>query len=175
MNVVRVPAVALLLKFIVASPTCPPISKFCMMPELFSIPLPMSDRLPLVPMVMVNALALELNVMLSTRTFSRVETSVTLETSKVAISLGPLGTVCGIQFAAVFQSGLTGLRFQVALPAEANCATSGESSVMSRTDGRDVGDFIFASLKKNPRQGKEFALLEVRARLSCFAANGAGR
>src|SRR5438128_1912487 len=88
-----------------------------MMPELFSIPLPMIDRLPPVPMLMVNALALELNFMLSTRTNSRVETSVTLETSKVAISLGPFGTVGGIQFAAVFQSLLMGLRFQVALSA----------------------------------------------------------
>jgi hypothetical protein len=37
--------------------------------------------------------------------------------SKVAMSSGPLGTVAGVQLAAVFQSPLAGLRFQVALPA----------------------------------------------------------
>jgi len=42
------------------------------------------------------------------------------ETPKVAISLLPFGTVAGVQFAAVFQSLLDGLRFQVALPAWAS-------------------------------------------------------
>ena len=36
---------------------------------------------------------------------------------KVATSSGPSGTVAGVQFVAVFQSALVGLRFQVALPA----------------------------------------------------------
>jgi hypothetical protein len=40
-----------------------------------------------------------------------------VEVAKVATSPGPLGTVAGIQFAAVFQSPLTGLALQVALPA----------------------------------------------------------
>jgi len=39
------------------------------------------------------------------------------ETPKVAVSAGILGTVAGVQFAAVFQSLLAGFRFQVALPA----------------------------------------------------------
>src|SRR5689334_10954384 len=47
-------------------------------------------------------------------------TSFTLEAPKVATSLGPLGTVAGVQFVAVFQSPLVGLRFQVALPAKAS-------------------------------------------------------
>jgi len=34
------------------------------------------------------------------------------------MSAGPFGTVAGVQFAAVFQSPLVGLRFQVALPAK---------------------------------------------------------
>jgi hypothetical protein len=38
---------------------------------------------------------------------------------KVATSLEPFGTVEGVQFAAVFQSLLEALRFQVALPAKA--------------------------------------------------------
>ena len=43
--------------------------------------------------------------------------AVVLETPKVAVSLGPLGMVAGVQLVAVFQSPLVGLRFQVALPA----------------------------------------------------------
>ena len=45
------------------------------------------------------------------------EMSVVVEESKVAVSLGPFGTVGGVQFAAVFQSLLIGFRFHVALPA----------------------------------------------------------
>src|SRR5690242_16113790 len=48
-----------------------------------------------------------------------IATSVTLETPKVAMSLAPLGTVSGVQFVAVFQSLVAGLRSQVALPAKA--------------------------------------------------------
>jgi len=44
------------------------------------------------------------------------EIAVTFETSKVAVS-GLIGTVAGVQFSGVFQSLLTGLRFQIALSA----------------------------------------------------------
>jgi hypothetical protein len=44
-------------------------------------------------------------------------TFVVLETANVAISVSLLGMVDGVQFSAVFQSLLVGLRFQVALPA----------------------------------------------------------
>ena len=44
--------------------------------------------------------------------------AVVFERPKVAVSLGPLGTVAGVQFAAVFQSLLIGLALQVALPAK---------------------------------------------------------
>ncbi len=48
------------------------------------------------------------------------ERSVTLETSNVAVSVRPFGTVLGVQLVAVFQSLLAGLKFHVALPARAH-------------------------------------------------------
>jgi len=45
------------------------------------------------------------------------ETPVVLEVANVAVSEGPFGIVCGIQFVAVFQSPDAGLAFHVALPA----------------------------------------------------------
>lgn len=45
-----------------------------------------------------------------------MEISVRLDEAKVAMSEGSLGTVGGVQFAAVFQSPLVGLRLHVALP-----------------------------------------------------------
>jgi len=45
------------------------------------------------------------------------EISVVFETSKVATSAGPFGIVGGIQFVAVFQSPVSGVALQVALPA----------------------------------------------------------
>lgn len=66
---------------------------------------------------MVNALAPELNTMLLSSTAAEKERPVMLERANVAISVGPLGTVAGVQFAAVPQSPVTGSRFQVALPA----------------------------------------------------------
>src|SRR5438105_4819175 len=67
---------------------------------------------------MVNALAPGLKTILFTSVLAETKTFVTLEAPKVAMSLGSLGTVFGVQFAAVFQSPLVGLRFQVALPAK---------------------------------------------------------
>ena len=67
--------------------------------------------------VMMNALAPGLNTMLFTSIDAVIETSVVLETPNVATSFGPLGTVAGVQLAAVFQSLLIGFRFQVALSA----------------------------------------------------------
>ncbi len=67
--------------------------------------------------VMVNALAPGLKMRLLTSMDPVIETAVVVETSNVAVSDEPLGTVAGVQLAAVFQSLLVGLRFQVALPA----------------------------------------------------------
>jgi hypothetical protein len=57
----------------------------------------------------------------STPTPADGEMEVMFDVSKVATSVGALGTVAGVQFAAVFQSPLVGLVFQVALPAQAGC------------------------------------------------------
>jgi hypothetical protein len=67
----------------------------------------------------MNASATGLKTIPSTSTGAERETSVIFEASNVAVSSGPLGTVLGVQLAAVFQSPLVGLRFQVALPAAA--------------------------------------------------------
>ena len=55
------------------------------------------------PVLIAKALAPELNAMLFTSVLVESETSVVLETSKVAVSDGPFGTVAGVQLAAVFQ------------------------------------------------------------------------
>jgi len=52
-----------------------------------------------------------------TSVLAESETPVVFDTSNVAVSDDPFGTVDGVQFAAVFQSPLMGLRFHVALPA----------------------------------------------------------
>src|SRR5437773_12025904 len=68
------------------------------------------------------------------------EMSVLVETSKVAMSPGPFGTVLGVQFAAVCQSPLVGLRFQVALPASRASSAPSESV---RTMAHDrMADFM---------------------------------
>jgi len=68
---------------------------------------------------MVYSLAFGLKTSLSTIVEADSDSWVICETSKVAASSSPLGTVAGVQLAGVFQSSLVGLRFQVALPAKA--------------------------------------------------------
>jgi hypothetical protein len=51
-----------------------------------------------------------------TSTDRKSEIAVRLETLKVATSDGPLGTVAGVQFVAVFQTPVAGFRSHVALP-----------------------------------------------------------
>jgi hypothetical protein len=68
--------------------------------------------------VMVNALAPSPKTTLRTCVAFVIEIAVVLELAKVAMSFGPFGTVAGVQFAAVFQSPLTGFALQVALPAK---------------------------------------------------------
>ena len=57
-----------------------------------------------------------LKTICATSTEAESETPVKLDAPKVATSDEPLGTVAGVQFAAVFQSLVNGLDFQVALP-----------------------------------------------------------
>ena len=68
-------------------------------------------------MAIVNALAPALNTIPSTCVLADIETLVILEETNVAVSAAPLGTTMGVQFAALFQFPLPGLRFHVALPA----------------------------------------------------------
>src|SRR6266536_1597129 len=104
---------------------CPPATsvshtKFCTIPELLVIPAPLivsSENVPAGSDVTLYALAPGSKTMLLASMKSERETAVKLETPKVAISDGPLGTVAGVQLAAVFQSPLAGSRFHVALPA----------------------------------------------------------
>jgi hypothetical protein len=48
--------------------------------------------------------------------FVEIDRFVMLDVPNVAIALDPLGTVAGVQFAAVFQSPLPGLAFHVGSP-----------------------------------------------------------
>ena len=89
----------------------------------------------------VKALAAESKTRPSRVTSLERDTLVILEVENVAISVKPLGTVCGVQLAAVFQSPLVGLRFQVALPAElgwlSRCRKSVARSAVIANDGME--------------------------------------
>ncbi len=82
------------------------------------MPAPLIFSFP-VETAIVNALAPALKAMLFT-VAPEVVIPVVFETSKVAISDGPFGTVAGVQLAAVLQALVAGFRFQVALPARAD-------------------------------------------------------
>jgi hypothetical protein len=69
------------------------------------------------PLVMVKADPPALNTIELTSVGSVGVMFLRCEVAKVAVSPGPFGTVAGVQFAAVFQSLLVGLRFHVALSA----------------------------------------------------------
>src|SRR6266498_1912787 len=59
-----------------------------------------------------------------------------MERANVAVSSGPLGTVGGVQLAAVFQSSVAGLAFQVALPAKVLLAVKRTSVRIAAAEGR---------------------------------------
>lgn len=54
----------------------------------------------------------------STSVLSESETTVEIENPKVAVSAGPLGTVLGFQFVALFQLSDAGIKSHSALPAK---------------------------------------------------------
>lgn len=105
-KVVRLPAVALLVNDMTPSLPAPSlaVTKFCMVPELFVMPMPLIVSVSTGGAVIVNALAPAWKTMLLTSVLSELETPVILEDANVAVSAGPLGTVWGVQFGAVFQS-----------------------------------------------------------------------
>src|SRR6266581_5904516 len=84
--------------------------------------------------VIVYCDAFELKTRLSRLTItSLLMTSVTFDVPKVATSLVAFGMVCGLQFAAVFQSPLVGFVAHVALPAkEGRCAAKNSSAAATR-------------------------------------------
>ena len=98
------------------------VTTFCITPESLVIPVPVISKTVPGSGAIVKALAPELKTILLTRVLAElaeIETSTTLDTSKVAISEGPFGTVAGVQLADVFQSPSVGFKFQVALPPRA--------------------------------------------------------
>jgi hypothetical protein len=113
-------------------------TKFWVTPELFVIPVPLMVNF--FGQVIVNELAPELKTIAATWIAPESEMLVILEVLKVAVSEGPLGTVFGVQFAAVFQSPLTGFRFHVALPAKT--AVSAPSKSVSIMAQDTAGDFM---------------------------------
>ena len=113
------------------APSMPTI-KFWVAAELLVTPTPLivnANELS----VIVNALAPELNTMLFTVIRLDRETPVMLDVANVAVSVTELGTVTGVQLAAVPQSPVAGAAFHVALPAKVvlpsasrNNSTSGD-------------------------------------------------
>jgi hypothetical protein len=138
---VMLPAVALFVNVIL--PWLIPLTKFCVIPELFVMPVPLMVNKFTVPglTVIVKALAPELNVIPDTVTPLEIETPVVLETSKVATSDGPLGTVADDQFVPVFQTPVAGLRSHVPLPAKVALCIESKSNVAVATSN-DVRGFL---------------------------------
>ena len=83
--------------------------------------------------VIVKALAPALKTIALTIVFVETETSAVLEAPKVAVSPEALGTVDGVQLAAIFQSREMGLRSQVALPAKVTLGSESRSTVAANT------------------------------------------
>src|SRR6266567_8695526 len=92
-------------------------TKFCVFPELLTIPAPTKSKFNPGLLDIVKALALELKVIRSTDVGCEIEIARRLLELKPATSDDPLGTVAGLQFDAVFQSPEAGFSRHVALPA----------------------------------------------------------
>ena len=123
---------------------------FCTTPELLVMPAPLKKDRNAEPTSIVKALAAESKTRPSRVTSLERDTLVILEVENVAISVRPLGTVCGVQLAGVFQSPLVGLRFQVALPAElgwvSRCRKSVAKSAVIANDGMERETALLSEL-----------------------------
>jgi len=82
------------------------VTKFCVTPELLMMPTPLMLSVNTGLLEIVKALAPGLNTMPCTWVKAEVETLVTVDNAKVAVSAAELRTIVGSQFAAVFQSPL---------------------------------------------------------------------
>jgi len=107
------------------------VTKFCVAPELFVMPVPLMVSVKLGLTVMVYAEAAGVNVIPLTSVFAEMETFVVFERPNVAVSVEALGTVIGVQLAAVFQSPEPGLRSHIALPAWLTVATKAKMVALS--------------------------------------------
>src|SRR6266516_3021497 len=91
-------------------------------------------------LLMVNALAPELNTIPFTCVRAEVKTPVTLEVAKVATSAAPFGGPPAVQLAAVFQSPLTWFIRHVALSAKMLLAVESRSSSNIATTTNNDGN-----------------------------------
>jgi hypothetical protein len=108
------PALALRTNSMLPGPFPSAATKFCIIPELFVIPVLMVN-LNIGLAVIVNALAPELNVMPSTVVSAEIETPVILERANVALSPdAAFGATPVSQLAPVFQSPELGAESHVA-------------------------------------------------------------
>ncbi|PYK53836.1 MAG: hypothetical protein DME48_10225 [Verrucomicrobia bacterium] len=89
---VPLPAVALLVNAIVAKLAAPTVAatRFCAIPELFVIPVPLMVNVNGGVAVIVKALAPGLNTMLFTSVLAETKTPVVLDVANVAVSDAPL-------------------------------------------------------------------------------------
>ncbi len=128
---VKLPAVALFRKVITVGPE----TKFWLIPELFVMPTPLmvNEKKGL---VIVNALAPGLNTMPLTSVVAEMTGRLILEVANVAVFVGPLGGPPAVQLAALFQSVLAGLAYQVAFPAKLLLAVARPSVSMAATERR---------------------------------------
>ena len=140
------------------------LPKFCVIPELFAIPVPLMVSARRGLGLIVKALAPELKTIALTSVFAEGARLVVFEEAKVALSAGPLGTVFGVQLRAVFQSPLVGLRFQVALPAEAAAATRKDKDTSRKRDRKESRSFTFIVQPKRGLESKQNHWREGKAR-----------
>ena len=132
-NEVKLPAVALFMKMISPGPAV----KFCTIPELLVMPLPLIVTVG-AWLMSVNGLAPVLNTIPFTSVSAEKNTFFVPENANVAVSAAPFGIVAGVQFAAVFHVPEPGFAFQVALPAKLRFAVKSRSVRMAAAEGRKV-------------------------------------
>ena len=132
------------------------ITIFCTTPELLVMPAPLKKERNAERTLIMKGLAPGSKTRPSRVTSLDSETLVLLEVEKVAVSVKPFGTVCGVQLAAVFQSPLVGSRFQVALPAELDCVL------------RSMKSAAKSAVTANDRMEREVALSSVMAGCCCM-------
>src|SRR5207247_9347343 len=98
-----------------------------------------------------------------------MESAVTFEAPKVAMSDDAFGTVLGTQLAAVFQSPLVGLVAQVALPArEGRCAAENSSAAATKIVKLFLRVFMdnFAETRSLPRSRNSPSGYHTRASIN---------